>query len=84
MGGYLGDRADTVKHYKKSEQKWKKELKSLKNQNKMLFRIAEKSGSHHEMKNIKKIRTKASNNKKNSGVGRLPIIKKTDNLFLVL
>ena len=32
MGGYLGDRADTVKHYKKSEQKWNKELKSLKKQ----------------------------------------------------
>ena len=59
MGGSLGNRADSVKYYKKSEHTWKKELKALKNQNKMLFIIAKKSGSRRELKNIKKIKAKA-------------------------
>ena len=44
MGGSVGSRANTVKQYKKSE-KWKKELKSLRKQNKMLYTIVNKSGS---------------------------------------
>ena len=60
LGGYLGNRADSVKKYKNSEQKWKKDLKSLKNQNKMLYIIAKESGSYRALKRIKKILSKAS------------------------
>ena len=52
MVGYVGRRADTVKHYKKSEKKWKKYLKALKKQTKMLYIIAKKSGSRHEIDKI--------------------------------
>ena len=45
IGGSVVSRADTVKQYKKSEKIWKKYLKSLRNQNKMLYTIAKKSGS---------------------------------------
>ena len=45
LGGALGNRADVVKHDKKSEHKWKKELKALKKQNKILYSISKKSGS---------------------------------------
>ena len=48
-----------MKQYKKSE-KWKKDLKALKKQNKMLYRIPKKSGLRCETKNIKNIRAKAS------------------------
>ena len=61
MGGSTGIRADTVKQYKKSENKWRKELKTLKEKNKMLYNIAKKSGSRLEINNIKKIREKDSN-----------------------
>ena len=61
LGGPMGSRAEAVKQYKKSESKWKKELKALKKQNNMLFRISKKSGSLRELKNIKKIRWEASN-----------------------
>ena len=44
LRGDLGDRDDAVKHYNKSEHKWKKEMKALKKQNKMLFSIAKNSG----------------------------------------
>ena len=47
---------NAVKQYKKSENKWKKELKDLKKQNKMLYSIANKSCLRRE---IKKIREKA-------------------------
>ena len=39
-----------MKQYKKSENKWKKELKDLKNQNKTLYKISKKSGSRREVK----------------------------------
>ena len=55
MEGSVGSRADTVKQYKKSENKWKKELKALKNQNKMLYSIVKNSGSRIEIINIDKI-----------------------------
>ena len=48
-------RAEAVKNCKKSESKWKKEVKAQKKQNKMLFSIAKKSGSCREPKNIKNI-----------------------------
>ena len=60
VGISLVSRADTLKQYKKSENKWKKELKYLKNKNKMLYIISKKSGSHREIKKIKKIRAKDS------------------------
>ena len=44
LGVDLCNSNDAVKHYKKSELKWKKELKSLKNKNKILFSIAKNSG----------------------------------------
>ena len=40
LGGDLGDRANSLKQYKTYEHKWKKELKSLKNKNKILYSIA--------------------------------------------
>ena len=59
LGGYLGNRADAIKHYKKSEHKWRKELKALKKQNEMLYRISNNSGSRHKLKRIKNIKAKA-------------------------
>ena len=56
----MGSRTDNVKQYKKSKNKWNKELKSLKKQNKMLYSISKKSGLRRKIKNIKKIREKAS------------------------
>ena len=60
MLGSVVIRYDPVKQYKNSENKWKKELKSFNKQNKMLYSIANKSGSRHEIKNIKNIRGKSS------------------------
>ena len=58
MVGSVGSRNVTLKQYKKSENKCKKELKSLKKQNKILYSITKKSVSRRE---IKKIREKSSN-----------------------
>ena len=44
------------------KKKWKKDLKYLKKQNKMIYSIYNKSGLRLEIKNIKNIRAKASNN----------------------
>ena len=52
-GRALGDRDSAVNHYKKSEQKWKKYLKALKKQNKILYSISKKSGLRRELKDIK-------------------------------
>ena len=59
LGGSLCNRADAVKHYKKYEHKWRKELKALKKQNEMLYRISNNSGSRHKLKRIKNIKAKA-------------------------
>ena len=64
LGGPLGSRSDAVKQYNKSKHKWKKSLKSLKKQNKMLYSISKKSGSRRELNQVKRIRDKFS--KKNS------------------
>ena len=48
----MGSRDDNVKQHKKSENKWKKGLKYLKKQNKMLYSIAKKSSSRREIKKI--------------------------------
>ena len=66
MGGPVVSRTDSVKHYKKSEKKRKKELKAIKKHNKMLYSISKKSGLLREIKNIKKIRAKAYNKGSNS------------------
>ena len=58
--GDLDNRYDVVNKYKKSEHKWKKYLKSLKKQNKMLYIIANNSISLRELKKIKNIQAKAS------------------------
>ena len=58
MGGSLGNKADAVKHYKKSEHKWMKYLKDLNKQNKILYSIAKKSVSLCELKKIKNIEAK--------------------------
>ena len=60
MGRPVVSRADNVKQYKNSENKWKKELKALKNQSKMLYSIAKKFGSRRDIKKTKKIREKSS------------------------
>ena len=39
LGGPLGSRVNDVKHYKKSENKWKKDLKALNNQNKYFIAL---------------------------------------------
>ena len=60
MGGSVVSRADTMKHYKKSEKKWRKDLKALKNQSKIIYSISNKYGLRCEIKNIKKIWAKDS------------------------
>ena len=57
LGGDLGNRTDVIKNCKKYEHKWKRELKSLKTQNKIIFNMFNKSGWRRE---IKKIKGKAS------------------------
>ena len=46
----MGNRAEAVKQYKKSENHWEKELKDLKKQNRILYSIAKKSSSRRELK----------------------------------
>ena len=60
LGKYQGNRDYAVNHYKNSEHKWKKKMKALKKQNKILYRIAKKSVSRNELKKIKNIKAKAS------------------------
>ena len=50
LRGPVGSRYKSVKKYKKSKYKWKKDLKSLRKKNKILYRIAKKSGSRRELK----------------------------------
>ena len=56
----MGSRDESIKQYKKFEIKWKKELKDLKKQNNMIFRISKKSGLCRKLKKINNIREKAS------------------------
>ena len=60
MGGTLVNRASTVKKYQKSEKKLKREMEALKKQNKIIFSMAKRSGSHRELKKIKKMHAKES------------------------
>ena len=59
MVGGLGNSSYAFKHYQKTEKKWKRDLKDLKKQNKILFSMFKRLGSHRELKKIKKIKTKA-------------------------
>ena len=65
LGGPIESRVGDLREYKKSGNKCKKELKTLKNQNKILYSISKKSGSHRELKNINKIKDKASKKRRN-------------------
>ena len=56
LGVHMVSRAKAVKQYKNFESKWKKYLKSLKSQNKMLFIIINNYVLRREIKKIKKIR----------------------------
>ena len=56
----MGNSADTVKKYKTSEKKWKKDLKYIKKQNKIICSISKKSGSRREIKDINNIQEKYS------------------------
>ena len=53
-------RAEAVKQYKKSKIKLKKELKDIKKLKNVLFSIAKKSGSRHELNKIKNIKANTS------------------------
>ena len=59
----MGSRYDAMKQYKKSENKGKKELKALRKQNNVLYSVFKKSILCRELKKIKKIRAKSSNNR---------------------
>ena len=56
IGGPIGIRTHDLQQHKKYKNKWRKELKSLKKQNKMLYIIAKKSGSLREINKINNIR----------------------------
>ena len=60
LGEPMGIRDEGVKQYKKSESKWKKYLKALKKQKKIISSISNNSGSRLELNIINKIREKAS------------------------
>ena len=60
LGGTMVSKSEAVNHYKRSEIKWNKELKYIKNKNKILYSIVNKYGSLREIKNIDKIRDKVS------------------------
>ena len=45
LGGLMGSRAEVVKQYKKSKNKWKKDLKPRRKQNKILYSISKKTNS---------------------------------------
>ena len=62
------NRAESVKQYKNSKGKWKKDIKSLKNQNKLLYIISKKSGSRREIKKINNIRSKASKKRRDGSI----------------
>ena len=67
MGGPIGSRNNAVQQHKKYEKKWKKDLKALKKQNKILYSITKKSGSRHEIQKINNTRKEASKDTYSSG-----------------
>ena len=67
LGVPLGNRANFVNHYQKTEKKWRREMKTLKKQKNMLFTMADKSVSCHEIKKINKMNFKVSKKLSYSG-----------------
>ena len=70
--GSLGNRNNAVKQLQKYKNKWRRELKSLKKQNKIIFSMTKRSGSHHELNKINNIFSNApkkneSSNNSSSG-----------------
>ena len=55
LGGPMGSRAESVKHYKWSKNKYNNKLKALKKQNKIIYSIAKKSSTFREIKKINKV-----------------------------
>ena len=66
LGRSLGNRNYVVKKLQKSKNKWKRELRSLKKQDKILYSTAKRSRICRDMKKTKKIYTKAPNQKYSS------------------
>ena len=64
----MGSRSEAVKQWKKSENKWMKGLKSPKNQNKILYSTAKKTGSSREIRIINNIKAKASKKRHNDSI----------------
>ena len=62
LGGTMVIMSESVKQYKKSKNQWREQLKALKKQNKMLYILANNSGSRRE---IEKIKAKASKKRRN-------------------
>ena len=56
----MGSKTDYVKQYKSSKIKWNKELKALRNENKMLYSIVKKSGLRRDINKINNFRAKSS------------------------
>ena len=56
----MGNGSDAINNYQKNEKKWKRDLKALKNQRKIIFSMDKKSGLRREHKKIKKIKEKSS------------------------
>ena len=56
MGGPIESRNNSVQQHNKYENKWNKDMKSFKKQDKMLYSIAKKSGSRREIQKIEEIR----------------------------
>ena len=56
----LGNRADDINQYQKSENNYRREMKALNKQNKIHFSMSKHSGSCCNFKNIKKICAKVS------------------------
>ena len=62
LGGNLGNRDAAVKQFNTAGKKWKRDLKSLKRQNKILYSMVKHTGFHRELKKIKSIRDKIAKN----------------------
>ena len=58
--GTLCNSYDVVKHYQKTEKNWKRELKYLKKQKKMLYIMENNYGARSDLKKINKLNNKAS------------------------
>ena len=62
--GPMGISYEAMKQWKKSENKWKKDLKAIKKQNNIIYSIAKNNGSRREIKKIQKTKAKAYNKRR--------------------